>query len=718
MALSGALTRLRITTRLWLLGGLPLIGLAVVFVADSLQIKSQMVVERELKLRHVVETASGVLEHFADEAKQGRMSEADAKTAAKAAIKAMRYDKVEYLWLNDLGKPVPVVIMHPISPALDGKILDDAKFNKATALRFGAEGKNEPLNAENLFGAMVKVVDRAGHGYVSYDWPKPKQGGGTTSETYPKLSYVKGFAPWGWLIGSGVYIDDIDTAFQAELIQRGIMLGVILLVVGGLGLLITRSVSTGFASLHHDIDAARAGDTERLKLDAARRDEFGKVAEVLAEMAENRKRLTSAEAERLKMQAGSDHERYIMQRNMLRSLVQAAILGNEAMITLSKMKREIDESTEQVNRMAGAIDEMSRSIQEISSDSTNAANGAGVAGDAANSGLNASQDAMSAFERIVAAVSSAGAKVEGLAEASAQIGQIVTDIEAVAGQTNLLALNATIEAARAGEAGKGFAVVAGEVKTLANQTAKATVDIRSRIEALQTEMGAIVSAIDQSTSAVTEGRSLVSALGNRLQGIAGQVGDVQHSMTTISGVLEHQSDTAGQLADGTTQMVHLARANDELLDQVLDAMGRMSQHLDSQVGNYANLGSGALLTEIAKNDHIAFKRRVLDGVLGRTELKADGVPDHHGCRLGKWYDAISDQAILTKSAYTNLITPHQEVHAAAKRALTLASQGQLTDAFTAIEAMNKASTDVVALLDTLANELNTMEEARMKAAEG
>jgi methyl-accepting chemotaxis protein len=711
MGMLDALSWLRITTRLWLLGGLPLMGLAAVFIADSVQIKDEMVKAREVKLRHVVETASGVLEHYADEARQGRMSEDDAKSAAKAAIKKMRYDKVEYLWINSLDKARPLMIMHPVSPALDGKTLEDPKFNKANSLRPGIDGKAEPLNNENLFSAFVAVVERAGHGYVGYLWPKPKEGGGSTTETYQKLSYVKGFGPWGWLIGSGVYIDDIDTAFKAELAERGILLAAILAVVGGLGLLITGSVSSGFKALHHDVDALRSGGA--MQLSPGRRDEFRQVAEVLGEMAEARQRLDAAEHERQTARRKADHDRFVMQRDMLRSLVQAAMLGNEAMITLSRMKREIDMSTAEVGRMAQAVDDMRGSINAINAGSSHAALDAGHAGEAAVTGLNASQEALSAFERIVAAVNAAGSKVQGLAEASAQIGEIVTAIELVAGQTNLLALNATIEAARAGEAGKGFAVVAGEVKNLANQTAKATVDIRTRIEGLQGEMSSIVGAIDESTGAVSEGRSLVGALGDRLHGIADQVGSVQSSMSTISRELDGQSGTATRLADGTTQVVSLTETNNKLLGEVLEAMGRMSQHLDSQVGNYANLGSGALLVEIAKNDHIAFKRRVLDGVLGRTDLKADGVPDHHNCRLGKWYDAISDKSISSKPAYSNLITPHEQVHTAAKRALTHAAQGDLDAAFAAIDDMNKASVSVVAMLETLATELTALEESRM-----
>jgi methyl-accepting chemotaxis protein len=714
MGLLSGLSGLRVTTRLWLLGGLPMLGMAVVFVTDAIQVKAEMMKARETSLRQVVETAFGVVERFAEDAKQGKLSEDEAKAQAMATIRHMRYDKVEYLWINDVGKPYPRMVMHPTVPALDGKVLDDAKFNKATSLREGMSQQARRIDGDNLFVSFVRVVDAAGHGFVSYVWPKPKDGGGASAEVYPKISYVKGFAPWGWVIGSGVYIDDLDAAYMGELMERGSLLAVVLLVAGAFGIVITRSVTSGFTALHHDIDAVHGGGA--LDLRPERRDEFGRLAEVLSEMAGNRRQLDMADGERRQLQEKAEHDRYIMQRDMLRSLVQAAILGNEAMISLSKMKREIDMSSGEVSHMAAAVEAMRGSIASISHDSNDAALGAGQAGNAATSGLDASRNALSAFERIVAAVGSAGAKVEGLAEASAQIGQIVTDIEAVARQTNLLALNATIEAARAGEAGKGFAVVAGEVKALANQTTRATEDIRTRIEALQREMGAIVAAIDQSTSAVSEGRSQVDELGSHLHGIAEQVGAVQQRMTGISGELESQSGTAGELAVGTSHVVELALANNDQLGTVLEDMMRMSQHLDSQVATYANLGSGALLVEIAKNDHIAFKRRVLDGVLKRIDLKADNIPDHHGCRLGKWYDAIADRAILDKQAYKAIIEPHQKVHASAKAALTAATEGRLDDAFAAIEGMNQASIDVVALLENLASELHMLEEARLTGA--
>lgn len=710
MRLLSRLLELRITARLWLLAGLPLLGLAVVFVTDALQIKAAMMKGREIQVRQVVEAATGVLDHLAAEVAQGHLSVDSAKAQAVTTIQAMRYDGGEYLWINDQGKPVPRMIMHPTVPALNGKRLDDPKFGCATSMRFGTSDEVIPLADENLFAAFATVVDRAGHGYVTYAWPKPTATG-ASKELYSKISYVKGFAPWGWVVGSGLYTDDVEAAYRVELYERGGLFLMVLLVVGTLCVIVTRGITASFKALRHDIDALAVNGP--MHLHPERNDEFGKIAVILGELAESRRYLEESTRARQRLQEMGEHDRYLMQRNMLRSLVQSAILGNEAMISLAQMKYEIDLTTNEVGDMARSVGAMRASISAISDDTTDATVGVRLAGDAATNGLGASHGAQAAFEQIVAAVGRAGTKVRGLAEASAKIGLIVTDIEAVARQTNLLALNATIEAARAGEAGKGFAVVAGEVKALANQTTGATEDIRSRIEGLQREIVSIVAAIEESTAAVSEGQSQVNALGGQLNGIAEQVGSVQLRITGISDILLEQTETAGQLARGTGHVVAHADANKDRLDSVLDAMGKMSQHLDSQVSSYVNMGSGALLAEIAKNDHVAFKRRILDGVLRRIDLHADGIPDHTQCRFGIWYSSITAPEIRAMHAYTAIATPHLDVHAWAKKALNLADQGKIDDAFSAVEEMGRASQQVLTLLEELGTGLHQADEARL-----
>ncbi|HLN23126.1 MAG TPA: methyl-accepting chemotaxis protein [Patescibacteria group bacterium] len=712
------LTNIRIARRLWYILGLPMLGLAIGFVVDAFSLRQELLNARYTHLRQVVEVGYGVIEHFAGEAAAGRLSEEDAKAQAKAAIKRLRYDKVEYLWLNDLSQPVPRMVMHPMFPALDGTVLDDPKFTQAISERDLGSDVVESAEHKNLFVALNEVVTRAGAGYVTYEWPKPDFGTGS-AQRYPKASYVQKFAPWGWVIGSGVYLDDVETAYQHELGRHGVWFLSLLAVVGGVCFLATRDLSAQFKALQSDINRiGRSDDGDcQLELEPARKDEFGRIAEILGEIVIHRQEAATLAAERGRAREQAEHERYTLQRNMLRSLVEAAILGNEAMIALSKMKYEIDQSAHEVQSMAEAVEAMRASISTISTDSTSAAGDAGDARRAADHGLESSHNMTAAFDRMVAAVNEAGSKVQGLAEASRQIDHIVTDIEAVASQTNLLALNATIEAARAGEAGKGFAVVAGEVKGLAHQTSRATEDVRARIVDLQQETQVIVQAINDSTDTVAEGQTLVGDLGTKLEDINIRIESVRGRMGDISSELGRQTDMAANLANGTARVADMSALNNTHLGEVLDAMGRMSQHLDSQVATYAKLGSGALLAEIAKNDHIAFKRPVLDGVLGRIKVTANDLPDHHLCRFGKWYDAIVEPSVKASPAYRDLLAPHEEVHRCGRRALVCAAEGRLPDAFAEIDKLNTVSQEVIARLETLGEMLHRMEEERLVSGE-
>jgi len=214
------LHHLSVRHRIWAIVALLIGGIVVAGVIDVLMLREALWHERELKTRQLVESGFGVLTHLHERQKKGELSEAEAQAAAIGTIKAMRYDEKEYFWLNDLGKPFPKMVMHPTVSTLDGQLLDGEQFNCATSLRAGTQGAFTPPNGrQNLFLAFSEVLDRAGAGYVTYNWPKPKVGAAATEERYPKLSYVKKFEPWGWVIGTGIYIDDVDAAVrrQAEL---------------------------------------------------------------------------------------------------------------------------------------------------------------------------------------------------------------------------------------------------------------------------------------------------------------------------------------------------------------------------------------------------------------------------------------------------------------------------------------------------------------------
>ncbi|PIT73953.1 methyl-accepting chemotaxis protein [Limnohabitans sp. G3-2] len=270
---------MQVKTRLMLGGLATLIGLLAVSVTALFLEKSSMMDDRKIKTRHLVEAAHTVLVHFHEQEKSGNMTGQEAKAAAISAIHAMRYEQKEYFWLNDLTSPIPKMIMHPTVPALNDKILDGANFNCATTLQAGADGPVERTDGrKNLFVAFNEVVQKSGHGFVTYNWPKPKLGGGTTEELFEKLSYVKKFEPWGWVIGSGIYVDDVDSKFWQMAQQFAAMVLAVMLVIAAMihwqVLSITRPLDELRAMV---ISIERSSDFSR-RLGIERQDEVGQTA--------------------------------------------------------------------------------------------------------------------------------------------------------------------------------------------------------------------------------------------------------------------------------------------------------------------------------------------------------------------------------------------------------------------------------------------------------
>jgi len=396
-------------------------------------------------------------------------------------------------------------------------------------------------------------------------------------------------------------------------------------------------------------------------------------------------------------------------RTNLRGVVAAAVQANEAIVTMAHVTRNVNSANVQSQAMASAVEEMVTSTREISASSDQAAHEAEGTRGAANQGVSGAGAAVDTMEGIHGAVRDAADRVDTLAQASAQIGEIVQQIEDIADQTNLLALNATIEAARAGDAGKGFAVVANEVKSLANQTARATEDIRNRIDTLRSEMDSIVSAMEKGAKAVEEGRGVVTNLGGHLGSIADGIGSVTERMRDIASILSQQTQAANEIAQGTSAMANLARSNNEELQAALESMDGATGTLNEQVARISKTGGSMVLVEVAKNDHVVFKKRIVDTVIGRDSWREHDIPDHHSCRLGKWVKGVTDPTIRNHRAYKALQQPHADVHRLGREAVRCALDNDLDGAMAAIDGLQTASADVVRLLSELSETVEKVE---------
>ncbi|UUX50802.1 methyl-accepting chemotaxis protein [Nisaea acidiphila] len=393
---------------------------------------------------------------------------------------------------------------------------------------------------------------------------------------------------------------------------------------------------------------------------------------------------------------GSEHS-----EAQLKQWVEMSVTANESVRQVAEMTRSVREVDYRTQSIASAVEELSATVQSISGTSEQAANEAKEAVQVSESGRRATTDAVAAMGAVFDVVQSAVDKVETLAEASNKIGEIISTIEAIAKQTNLLALNATIEAARAGEAGKGFAVVAGEVKGLANQTAEATDDIRTRITELRSEMDVIVGVMRDGAEKVENGRESIDAAGTEMDRLAAGISSVTDRMEQVAGILIEQESATDEIAAGISVVAQMSGENVELIDGAITTLERTAPIIAESINGFVQQGTANATIHAAKSDHMIWMRRLAQMLAGRAMLNPDELADHHSCRLGKWYDSQTDAELTGHPAWSALVEPHKEVHRAGIAAAEAFSAGNLDEAIQLVHQAGMASDEVMRLLNEL-----------------
>ena len=388
---------------------------------------------------------------------------------------------------------------------------------------------------------------------------------------------------------------------------------------------------------------------------------------------------------------------------MLSAAVTISMTVNEGAIANARIVGGIRDAMEQAQAMAAATEEMVAGVNEISHSSQSAASRSTEAQSMTNETRQVVEAAMGEFAAIETAVGDAAQRVDGLAKASEAIGDILSSIESIAEQTNLLALNATIEAARAGDAGKGFAVVATEVKSLAGQTAKATEDIGHRIDNLRQEMAGIVATMKRGADAVAKGREAMQSMGGRIGSVGDAVSFSAEHMTEVSRVLSQQAAAANQISGGVQSVAQRAGDNARAIDASSKALMSVSQEMAALLGALADRDIPNKIIMLAKADHVIWKKRLIDMMVGAGKLNPDELSSEKSCRLGKWYYGPGSMSFRDHAAFRALEEPHRAVHQNGIEAVRLFNAGQVDDALARVAKVEEASVSVISCLDQLMN---------------
>ncbi|MEI7843170.1 MAG: methyl-accepting chemotaxis protein [Gallionellaceae bacterium] len=527
---------LTIKTKLSLVILIVMAGLLILSAFALYTEKTSLLEDRQVKTRHLVESAHTVLSHFYDQQTKGVLTEEQAKAAAMGVIKALRYQEKEYFWINDM---TPRVVMHPMKPELDGKDVSEAK---------------DPTG-KKLFVEFVEVVKKDGAGFVAYMWPKPG-----FDKPVQKISYVKGFAPWGWVVGSGIYIDDIETIFWNTTRWMIGIIVVLSLIVFVMLQIIIRSITRPLSDIQNAIRRIQTSKDLSQRVAITRHDEIGDIGDSFNQMVESFQQII---------------------HRVIEGVIEVQKSSSQLYQSSNRVSESSQKQSDAAASMAAATEEMLTSIEHVAENSRHTYNIANQSGELSSQGERAASDTAVEMSKIADAVNLSSVSITQLGEESKQISDIVKTIKEIADQTNLLALNAAIEAARAGEQGRGFAVVADEVRKLAERTSKSTVEITSMIEKIQSETNDAVAGMQEGTARVKGGVEMAEQAGRSMADIRAGAQKVLSSVNEITTALSEQSSAGGQVAQGVEQIAQMADENATAVNEIAVTAERLAHLADS-----------------------------------------------------------------------------------------------------------------------------------------
>ena len=617
----------------------------VMLVAWQLQHShAQTLQERQALIRQNVEVASGVLDWAHAQELSGKVSREQAQEMARTAIEGLRYSQDQYFWLNDMqGR----MLMHPFKRELNGQ--------DVLSMR-------DPHGVP-LFQEMIRTVQQSGGGFVAYQWPKPGH-----QDAVDKVSYVKGFAPWGWVVGTGVFVDDLDAVLRHQIMVVAAIVAAGALVAAYLFISFYKVMDGGLKETRRHLCAITDGDLTTSPSPWGR----DEAAELMLDLRS-------------------------MQDALRHMVLQVRQSSTEIVHSSSEIASGAMDLSSRTEQAAANLEETAASMEQISATVRHSADHTHEASQVAEHNAAIAEEGGRVMREVVSTM-------DDIRASSARIGEIISTIDGIAFQTNILALNAAVEAARAGEQGRGFAVVAGEVRTLAQRSAEAAREIKA--------------ILGKSVEQVEAGTGVVRKAGDTIAEIVASSEQVKTLLSSVATGSREQQAGVSQVGQAVHDLDHMTQQNAALVEETAAAASAMRDQafaLAEEVARF-RLPDGLRLAQQQSLDvaefnfdaaveaHRQWKVKLRTAISDRARLDADTLCRDDQCALGKWIHGPGGSRWGNKPEFTRLLGSHAHFHQTAADVARKINAGAYAEATRLIDSGSpfaEASTEVISHITTM-----------------